>query len=242
VNDLTAPIPTKDLLGKALKDYISGKQETSLQVFSDIMETDEMPVNHFFRTFDEMPDLEKTALDLCRGKILDVGAGAGCHSNILQAQGMDVTALEISPGAIEVLKASGIKKVSNEDFFNLQNQKYDTLLLLMNGIGLAGKIDNLDWFFTKIRELLNPGGQVLLDSSDIIYLYENEDGSVDLDLNSDYYGEMVYRFGYDGEISEPFDWLYVDFDLLSQFAEMHGFKCEMLAQGSHYDYLARLSF
>jgi hypothetical protein len=115
------------------------------------------------------------------------------------------------------------------------------LLLLMNGIGLAGKIDNLDWFFTKIRELLNPGGQVLLDSSDIIYLYENEDGSVDLDLNSDYYGEMVYRFGYDGEISEPFDWLYVDFDLLSQFAEMHGFKCEMLAQGSHYDYLARLS-
>jgi len=240
VNDITTRTPGNDLVGKALKDYHAGKHDAQLQVFSEIMEPDEMPVSHFFRKYDQMPEIEQTAINECKGRILDVGAGAGCHTKILQNKGLDVTALEISPGAAHVMKASGIHKVLNEDFFSFQDQKFDTLLLLMNGIGVCRKLDNLDWFFTKIREMLNPGGQVLLDSSDIIYLFENEDGSIEIDLNSNYYGEMVFRYGYEGEISEPFEWLFIDFDLLSQVAENHGFTCQMLVKGEHYDYLARI--
>lgn len=229
-----------DIVGKALLDYLNVNENAKLDVFSDISDPDEIPVKHFFRTWDEMPEIEQRALDLCKGKVLDVGAAAGCHSLILQEKGLQVKAIDISAGAVEVMIKRGVRDVEQQDFFTLIGEKYDTILVLMNGIGICGKLENLDKFFDQIQKLLHPGGQVLLDSSDIIFMFEEDDGSVMIDLNSNYFGEVQYQFGYNDQKSEPFDWLFVDFDLLNDYARKHGFECELVMEGPHYDYLARI--
>ena len=119
--------------------------------------------------------------------------------------------------------------------------KYDTLLLLMNGTGIAGKLSQLPALLNRLKELLSEEGQILIDSSDLKYIYENEDGSMDIDLNAPYYGEVDYQMQYRDIKGEPFDWLYVDFPLLKSIAESCGLEGELIAEGEHYDYLARLS-
>jgi len=229
-----------DIVGMALLDYLDGNENAKLDVFSDISEPDEIPLKHFFRTWDELPEIERKALDLCKGRVLDVGAASGCHSLILQENDLQVQAIDISAGAVEVMQKRSVKNVEQQDFFTLSGERFDTILMLMNGIGICGRLEKLDQFFNQIQKLLNPGGQVMLDSSDILFMFEEEDGSVMLDLNSNYYGEVQYQFGYKGQKSEPFDWLFLDFDLLNDYAQKHGFECELVMQGPHYDYLARI--
>jgi SAM-dependent methyltransferase len=244
VNELTGlhnKTEDTDIFGKALIDYGLGYQGENLLVYSDLTDTDIIPVKHFFRQWSEMPEIEQEALKLCSGKILDVGAAAGCHSLELQKRNKDTIAIDVSKGAVEVMKKRGVRHVQESDFFRITEQKFDTLLLLMNGIGICGTLDRLDEFFEQCRNMLNPGGQILLDSSDILFMFEEEDGSVNINLNSNYYGEVEYRFGYKSETGPWFSWLFIDFDLLQEKAAQSGFNCEMVFEGPHYDYLARLT-
>ena len=228
-------------MGAAILDYqITGKSDT-LRILSSMFEEDEMPVSHLFRSLRDMPVLERKALDLAKGKILDVGAGAGCHALALQKQNKDVTAIDISPLSCEAMLKRGVSKVQCVNLFDNEFKgSYDTILLLMNGTGIAGKISNLPQLFKRLKELLGPDGQILIDSSDLKYIYENEDGSFDIDLNANYYGEVDYQMVYKNIEGEPFDWLYIDFPLLSTIAEANGLHAELIAEGEHYDYLARL--
>ena len=232
----------KDPMGAAILDYqITGKSDT-LRILSSMFEEDEMPVSHLFRSLRDMPVLERKALDLAKGKILDVGAGAGCHALALQKQNKDVTAIDISPLSCEAMLQCGINKVQCVNLFDEGFKgEFDTILLLMNGTGIAGKICNLPKLFKRLKELLTPNGQILIDSSDLKYIYENEDGSFDIDLNANYYGEVDYQMVYKDITGEPFDWLFVDFLLLSTIAESNGLHAQLIAEGEHYDYLARLT-
>jgi SAM-dependent methyltransferase len=234
-------VEKQDPMGGAIKAYWEGKKEATITVYSDQMEADELPVAYLFRTFSEMPSREQFALSAARGRVLDVGAGAGSHALALQEKGLAVTALEISPRAIDVQKARGVKNTLPGDFFTLPPTPHDTLLLLMNGIGLAGTLEGLPRFLTACKNWLAPGGQILLESSDILYLYEEEDGSVLLDLNGAYYGELTYMMEFEQERSEPFPWLFIDFDLLQQYAEEAGFDAEMLLKEEDDHYIARLT-
>lgn len=232
----------KDPMGAAILDYLTTGKSDTLRILSSMFEEDEMPVPHLFRTQHDMPLIERKVLDLSRGKILDVGAGAGCHALALQKQNKDVTAIDISPLSCEAMLQRGINKVQCVNLFDESFKgKYDTILLLMNGTGIAGKISNLPKLFNRLKELLSPDGQVLIDSSDLKYIYENEVGSFDIDLNAAYYGEVDYQMIYKDIEGEPFDWLYVDFPLLSTIAEANGLHAKLIAEGEHYDYLAKLS-
>lgn len=233
----------KDPMGAAILDFLKTGKAGKLRVLSSMFEEDEMPVKHLFRSYHDMPKLEKKALDLARGKVLDVGAGAGCHSLALQTT-HSIKTIDISPLSCEAMKLRGVKDVECINLFNPQlgnNDGFDTILLLMNGTGIAGKIANLPALFQRLKSLLNPNGQILIDSSDLKYIYENEDGSFDIDLNGPYYGEVDYQMVYGKTEGEPFDWLYVDFPLLKSIAESCGLHGELIAEGEHYDYLARLS-
>lgn len=231
-----------DIYGKALLDYQNNNYTEDLESETSISTWDVFPLPYLFRTIKDMPEMETKALELAKGKVLDIGCGAGSHSLYLQNKGFDVTAIDTSVGAIEVCQARGIKKTLNQDVTTLSSEnKYDTLLLLMNGAGMAGRLKNTLGFLLKLKELLNPGGQILLDSSDIIYMFEDEDGGTWIDMNKDYYGEVIFKMRYKGQESAPFDWVYLDFDTLKTIAEQAGLKCEKLIEGSHYDYLARLS-
>lgn len=232
-----------DIFGKALAAYQSGNYTEPIITLSSLDEEDEIPVPYLFRSFSEMPFLEQTALKLVKGTVLDVGCCAGSHSLYLQKQGVLVTALDESEGAITTCKARGIKDAVHHDFFTLPNTTtYDTLLLLMNGIGIAGTLKNINTFFNQAKQLLNPGGQLLLDSSDIIYMYEAEDdGGYWIPNDGTYYGEVTYTLKYKNETGTPFSWLYIDYNTLQRAAIANGFACELVAEGEHYDYLAKLT-
>ena len=260
----------KDPMGAAILDFQKQGKAARLRVLSSMFEEDEMPVTHLFRSTREMPVLEQKALQLAKGRVLDIGAGSGCHTLELQEKGLAVKAIDISPLSCEAMKLRGVKDAEcinlfdphlssgnhsevnqethsekNQENHSEENQElfeggFDTILLLMNGTGIAGKIEHLPALFQRLKALLNPGGQILIDSSDLKYIYENEDGSFDINLNGAYYGEVDYQMIYKDVKGDRFDWLYVDFPLLKSIAETCGLHGELVAEGEHYDYLARI--
>ena len=230
----------KDPMGAAILDFQTKGKAGKLSILSSMFEEDEMPVKHLFRNLEEMPILEQKALQLTKGRVLDVGAGAGCHALALQAQSIAVKAIDISPLSCEAMELRGVMDAECINLFDEHLETgFDTILLLMNGTGIAGKIENLPALFNRLKALLNKDGQILIDSSDIKYIYENEDGSFDINLNAAYYGEVDYQMVYKDVKGDSFDWLYVDFPLLKSIAESCGLHGELIAEGEHYDYLAR---
>lgn len=229
-----------DPFGEAIHDYFEKGKAPDLIVNSNYTENEEIAASWFFRSEKEMPKIEQIALKHCRGRILDIGAAAGCHSIILQKKGFSVTALEQSQLAAEVLKKRGIQKVICEDIYSFTNQQFDTLLLLMNGAGIGKTISGLKKLLLHLQPLIAEKGQILIDSSDIKYLFREDDGSVWFDLaNPKYYGEMTYEVTYKKSVSK-FQWLFVDFDTLKKLADKTGFECELLESGKHHDFLAQL--
>lgn len=233
----------KDPMGAAIADYHHRGKAAKLRVFSSFFDEDEIPVSQLFRSLEEMPLLEQTALQLASGKILDCGAGSGCHSLALQTMGKEVHAIDISPLSVEVMQQRGVTKATQTNLFDTHFvEKFDTILMLMNGSGIIGKLNRMPLFFDKMKQLLNPGGCIYMDSSDLRYLFEEEDGSMEIDLADDYYGEIDFQMQYKQIKGEPFDWLYIDFQTLSLYAAQNGFTAELIQEGEHYDYLARLRF
>lgn len=230
----------KDPMGSAIADYFRCGQTGRLRVFSPDFDEDEIPVETLFREFGEMPPLEQQALRLAAGRTLDVGAGAGCHTLALQRQGLDVVAIDIAPLSVETMRKRGVADAREQDFWTLDGEQFDTLLMLMNGIGIVGTLDQLPRFFRHIDTLLAPGGQLLLDSTDLSYLYEDEDGVVRLPAEG-YYGEVEYTMQYKRVKGAPFMWVYVDYDTLQRVAAECGWRAERIAEGEHYDYLARIT-
>ena len=229
-----------DPMGRAIADYWKYKKADRLRVFSPMFEEDEIPLTTLFRKYKNMPEIEKKALDMAKGRTLDVGAGSGCHSLVLQEKGIDVTAIDISPLSVETMKERGVKNALEQDFFTLEGQ-YDTIIMLMNGIGIVGTLDRLPMFFRQLDMILAPGGQVLCDSSDICYVFEGEDGMLDIPNEMEYYGEHSFQMQYKDTIGEPFDWLYIDVETLKEKAAINGYAFEVVAEGKHYDYLARIT-
>ncbi len=231
-----------DIIGNALLDFNKGMYNGDIKTYSSLNEEGTMPLPYLFRGFSEMPDLERKALKRCYGSVLDIGCGSGSHSLYLQNKGFEVTALDRSNGAVQVCKDRGILKTLNCSVLDHEGPKYDTLLLLMNGIGIAGDLNSLNTYLNHFKKLLRSGGQVLLDSSDIIYMYDqDDDGGYWIPDDCDYYGEVLFEMEYKGKRGKPFKWLYIDYQTLKNCAENHNFNCEYVSEGPHYDYLAKLT-
>lgn len=234
--------PDKDPMGKAISDYYETGKAKQLTVLSTMFDDDEMPVDHLFRTEAKMNRMERMALKLAKGKVLDVGAGSGCHTLPLQKRGIDVTAIDVSPLSVATQKRRGVAKALLADFFEDDlGSSFDTILMLMNGLGICGKVANLPKLFKRWSALLAPGGCVIADSSDLSYIYEEEEGIIDLTGVEGYYGEVDFQMKYGSILGNRFDWLYVDFDTLSAMASSYGFECEILCEGDNNDYLVKIT-
>ena len=229
-----------DPIGEAILDYAENRQANDIIVSSELCEDDVIPLEVLFRTRKEMPELELKALELCCGDVLDVGAGAGIHCLELQKKGLKVFAIEASLGATEHLRNCNIpvEQVLFENF--APNTKYDTILMLMNGIGIAGTLGQLKATLLHAKTLLKPGGQLICDSSDIRYLYEDDDGALWMNLNAEYYGNFRFQMHYKKTSGPWFDWLYIDYDSLHIIANKVGFSCKKVSEQDHH-FLAQLS-
>jgi SAM-dependent methyltransferase len=225
----------EDILGTAISDYHFGNSPSKLWVYDTHGPRVEMDVSVYFRDWFKMPELEKIALQECGSIVLDVGAGAGSHALELQGRGKDVTALDISPLNVAVMEARGVSKAVAADIFSFSKGQYDTLLLLMNGIGLVGNVDGLRKFLQHVKHLLLPRGSLLFDSSDVAYMYEEVPMPAD-----HYYGEITCRYGYKRRKTEWFSWLYIDFGTLRKIATEEGWRSELLFEDDDDQYLARL--
>ncbi|WP_396170479.1 class I SAM-dependent methyltransferase [Flavobacterium sp.] len=231
----------KDLFGTAILDYQTNNSPEDISTETNISEVDAMEVSYLFRSYKEMPKLEQKALQLAKGKILDVGCGAGSHSLYLQEKGLEVTSIDISANAIKACALRGLKNAQIQNVLDLDpKDKFDTILLLMNGTGIFGTLEQTSKYLQKLKNLLAPNGQILIDSSDIIYMFdEDEDGSKWIPGDG-YYGELTFTISYKNQTEEAFPWLYLDYNTLQNAAHANGLECELILEGNHFDYLARL--
>lgn len=232
----------KDLFGKAILDFQTNNSPEDLITETSISEEDEMSVAYLFRSYDEMPELEQKALQLVKGKTLDVGCGAESHSLYLQNErNIEVTSIDISENAIKASTLRGLKNAKVQDILKLENEKFDTILLLMNGTGIFGTLKETPKYLQKLKSLLNPNGQILIDSSDIIYMFDDDEDGGKWIPSDGYYGELTFKISYKKQTEEEFPWLYLDYNTLQNAAFANGLHCELIREGEHFDYLAKLS-
>ncbi|MCP4726097.1 MAG: methyltransferase domain-containing protein [bacterium] len=228
--------------GRALIDHINGESSVKVKVCREDGLENLEPVEIYFRDEIHFLPLEKKALDMCSGRILDVGAGAGCHTLPLQNRGMDVTAIDISPEAVEVMKKRGVGNVHLGDIFSFSSDQFDTILLMMNGISIVESIEGLDNFLNQCKELLNPGGQVLFDSTDLRKALNDArefEFLNDLVKQGRYFGETRFHLEYKDMKGSMFQMLFIDPDTLREEVLKTGYKCEIIMQNDFGQYLAR---
>lgn len=228
-----------DIFGKAISDYYHNTQPEDIRTETNISEEDVLPTAYLFRSFNEMPSIEQKALKLCKGKILDVGCAAGSHSLYLQNKGLEVHAIDISSGAIDVCHLRGIKNAHQSALLDWHRKSYDTILIMMNGTGIFETFERVPEYLNHLKHILAPGGQILIDSSDIKYMYDKEELDA-LFMFQQYYGELEFTIHYKNWTSDPFPWLYLDAETFRKIANLHDFDFQILHEGEHHDYLARL--
>ncbi|MEO0060040.1 MAG: hypothetical protein RLZZ312_1687 [Bacteroidota bacterium] len=236
----------KDLFGQAIYDYQTKNHPKNIITSTNISDDDQMNVSYLFRNFEQMPIIEQTALDLSFGKVLDVGCGAGSHSLYLQnIKNLEKTAIDISTNAIKTCELRGLENCFVKNIFDLDPHEFgtfNTILLLMNGTGICGQLRNLNQFLQQLKVLLTTDGQILIDSSDIIYMFDEDE--VDKILSkktTDYYGELTFNISYKNQKEDPFYWLYLDFETLKNACVANDLNCEKIFEGKNHDYLARIT-
>jgi SAM-dependent methyltransferase len=232
--------PNKDPMGTAILDYLNGQPTEDITVHCSAADDDVIPVEHLFRTYDTMSRLERTAVENCRGHVLDIGAGSGCHSLALYNRGFKVTSIDISPNGVKAMQQQGLPDVRLLNIYDLKGERFDTLLLMMNGIGIVGNLEGFDRFLDHARNLLNPSGTIIFDTSDIEYLFMEEDGSRYINLNDYYYGEVTYQMEYKQVVGEPFPWLYLDYITLTDHCIDKGYDLQLLYDDERFNYLVQL--
>jgi SAM-dependent methyltransferase len=231
-----------DLFGKAILDFQTNTSPEDIITETSISDADEMSIAYLFRSYDEMPKLEQNALQLAKGKILDIGCGAGSHSLYLQNEKeFEVTSIDISKNAIKACQLRGLKNAKVLNVLDLENETFDTILLLMNGTGIFGTLDVTPKFLQKLKTLLNPNGQILIDSSDIIYMFDDDEDGGKWIPGDAYYGELTFTISYKNQTEDTFPWLYLDYNTLQNATHANGLQCQLVYEGEHFDYLARLT-
>jgi SAM-dependent methyltransferase len=230
-------------LGQALLDYAAGDQTAEITVHCDRAADEALAAGHFFRAPSDMPSLERQAMELCRGRVLDIGAGAGAHSLALQRRGLDVTAIDGCPQAVDVMRQLGVLNANCLSYKDLKEGDFDTVLMLMNGIGVVGSLSGLRQFLRQARRLVAPGGQVVLDSVNPVGRRTAADrarSAIRIISGRTYPGELHFRMEYRGLRGAPFAWLFVDVRTLFDLAAPAGWQCRIAGRGRRGQYLAVL--
>jgi SAM-dependent methyltransferase len=230
-------------LGQACLDYWGGDIKAAYLYERDDGFKEQHLLGDYFRSSSEFFPLEKTALDLCDGYVLEVGAGVGSHALFLQENGFRVMANDIAEGAVDVMSARGVREVHCGPILDMPRGAFDTLLLLGRSIGLVEDLEGLHRFLRKSSTLVKSSGQMLLTSLDVT-VTDDPKFQAYQDRNSAegrYSGEIRFRMRYANLESDWIKWLQVDPSTLASCALEEGWVSETVATESDGNYLARLT-
>ncbi len=188
-------------LGHAIQRYLDGDAAAELAVRTDLSPDDVLPISHLFRARDGLHPVEEAVLSRARGHVLDYGAGVGAVSRLLREAGLRVTAVEIVPEAVAYLRAMGMTDARLGGLATLApDDSFDTIVCVMNGIGLAGSLARAPSFLRELADHLSPNGSILIDSTDPSGWDGPGDGRRP--------GELHMQLGFDGDWGAPFPYLY----------------------------------
>ena len=236
MNEVGFGPPAWSPLARAWTAYHLGDSNAALEVHTDDGGSEPMPVAVFFRGGGELRGPDREALRMARGRVLDVGAGVGALALLLQETGFSVTALEVIPQGVEIMRERGVADPREGRLENLSEEaSFDTILLLMNGTTLVGSPDGLVRLCRAVADRLAPGGKVLVDSTDL-----RDDEGGDRRPDGRYVGEIQLQLSWRGLRSEPFSVLYADPDLLAACAGEVGLACRVVERAEGGAYLAEL--
>lgn len=227
----------------ALAAYHRGNHAAELLLRRDDGYEDRVPIAFFFREAESFGHVENFALDRCEGHVLDVGAGSGLHTLVLQERGSDVTALDLAPEAVEIMRDRGVKNAVIGDVMTHAGGAYDTLLMLGHGIGVVEDMAGLDRFLAHAAGITGTGGRVLVHSVDVRDTEDPAHLSYHA-LNRDagrYVGETRLQFEFEGEAGPWCGWLHVDPETLSEHADAAGWRTQIVVQPGGGEYLAELT-
>lgn len=224
--------PGLEPFGQALLAFWHGNQSATLTHEYRTGQKKSLPVSEFFRTCNDLYPTEK-AFGYCRGRILVVGAGTGVHALELDKQGYEVTAIDICPQAVQIMRERGIKEVRHQDFLSFAGETYDTILMLGHNIGLCETLDGIKEVLQRCEILLRPGGQLIVNSV-------SESENPDAPNHVGYPGELEFRLCHDGNLGPWMRWLHVDFDTLALHAMECGWSTKKLIDTEEGFFLARL--
>lgn len=229
--------------GRALLAFLEGSAGAEVVLEREDGVQAPLPAAFFFRTPDQLSAIERAALDACRGEVLDIGAGAGIHTLVLQDRGLQVTALDICPEAVAVMRRRGVHDVREGDVATFDDGPFDTLLLLGHGIGMVEDLPGLDPFLSRVRRLAAEGGRLLVHSLDVTRTSDPAHLAYQTFVlrQGRYVGATRVRFAFAGERGPLCGWLHVDPDTLSARAARAGWTTRLLVQDESGDYLAELA-
>jgi len=226
---------------QALLDFHSGSCDVTFTIRRDDGFCSEMPAAPFFE-LGNYPTLEMRAMDECHGSVLDIGSAAGRHSLELLRRGIKVTSLDILPEMEGIMKDRGQTDVVISDVLHFSGRRFDTLLMLMNGIGIVGSIEGLTRFLQHAHDLVDPGGQIVCDSTDVGLTTEPQHVAYrETNMASGRpAGHQAFMMEYNDEEPVRFDWLHIDFQALERISKAAGWEAILLEQKDCGHYLCKL--
>jgi len=235
------PLKSMGPLGIALKEFYEGNKQAKVIFHRDDGLKEDHYVFHYYCTEKEFSFIEKQAIALCRGKVLDIGAGVGPHSLELQKLGLEVYAIDISLNACEIMKKRGIKNVRFSTVYDLDEKNFDTILLMGRTIGFVEDLLGLKKFLNFCKNLLASEGYILLDSLDVRsttipehLAYQERNRKL-----GRYIGVIGLQMEYKGKLGEKFKLLHVDPQTLKECAKETGWSCEIL-KNENGNYLVKI--
>jgi len=219
--------------GQALLDYWRGNESAELIHEFKTGQKKSLQVSVFFRSHGEFLPTEN-AFKYCQGQILVVGAGTGVHALELEKQDYDVTAIDICPQAVQIMKERGIKHARQRDFLQFEGERFDTIFMLGHNIGMCETLKGINGLLRRCERLLRPGGQLLVNSI-------KESGSLNVPSHKEYPGELEFRLSHEGNVGPWMHWLHVDFETLTSYAFKCGWSVEKLIGTEEGGFLAKLN-
>ncbi len=238
-------VPPAEPLAVALLDHHrDGRPRRVKALRADGVEF-EIETEEYFTLEGELAELDRQALAQVRGRVLDVGAGAGRHALALQAKGCEVVAIDVSPTCVALCRERGVHDARELDVMTLAGGaseeiaaalgRFDTIFFGMQTLGVAGGVVPLGRLLVGLRRLLLPGGAVIADSSELRAAWEGDETD-----RSPKRGEIVLSTRYRGLRGEPFPWLYLAEEDLALISREAGFELETLGHVSSGEYLVAL--